>query len=68
MNKLSYLWNVFLFFATFVETNTLFIFLCYSSIEVRNMESYNHINTMFDEMIDDIKYIKIATFVKCFQR
>lgn len=32
------------------------------------MESYNHINIMFDEMIDDIKYLKIATFVKKFQR
>lgn len=28
------------------------------------MESYNHINNMFDEMIDDIKYIKIATFAR----
>lgn len=32
------------------------------------MESYNHINTMFDDMIDDIKYIKIATFAKKVQR
>ena len=32
------------------------------------MEYYNHINTMFDEMIDDIKYIKIATFTKKFER
>ncbi len=56
-----------LFFSTFVETNILFIFLCYSSVEVIGMESYNHINTMFDEMIDDIKYLKIATFVKRIQ-
>lgn len=28
------------------------------------MECYNHINTMFDEMIDDVKYIKFATFAK----
>ena len=32
------------------------------------MESYNHINIMFDEMIDDIKYLKIATFAKKIQR
>ena len=32
------------------------------------MESYNHINIMFDEMIDDIKYLKIATFAKKFER
>ena len=27
------------------------------------MECYNHINIMFDEMIDDVKYIKMATFL-----
>ena len=32
------------------------------------MESYNHINIMFDDMIDDIKYIKFATFARKVQR
>ena len=27
------------------------------------MESYTHINLAFNEMIDDIKYIKITTFL-----
>lgn len=31
------------------------------------MESYNHINSVFDSMIDDIKYIKIATFTRKFK-
>lgn len=32
------------------------------------MESYNHINVVFNDMLDDIKYIKIATFARKVQR
>lgn len=32
------------------------------------MKSYNHINQLFDEMLDDVKYIKRATFVNSLQR
>lgn len=32
------------------------------------MESYNHINVVFNDMLEDIKYIKIATFLKKVER
>lgn len=32
------------------------------------MECYNHINLVFNEMIDDVKYIKLATFAKKINR
>lgn len=28
------------------------------------MKNYNHINSIFDSMIDDVKYIKVASFVR----
>lgn len=32
------------------------------------MESYTHINLVFNEMIDDVKYIKLATFARKINR
>ena len=32
------------------------------------MECYNHINLVFNEMIDDVKYIKLATFARKINR
>ena len=28
------------------------------------MESFNHVSLMFDEMIEDVKYIKKTTFLE----
>lgn len=32
------------------------------------MKNYNILNETFEEMIDDIKYIKKATFIGCYKK
>lgn len=32
------------------------------------MECFNHINQLFNEMLDDVQYIKRATFVEQIKR
>lgn len=67
MNKLSFSIQL-LFFSTFVELDHSFTSIWYCNNRGDTMESYKRLNLMFDEMIDDMKYIKIATFTRKFKK
>lgn len=44
----------------FVEFNAMFTYMCFNKIG----EKMNHIEDVFNNMIEDIKYIKLATYFK----